>query len=284
MKKKSIVVALVAVVILLFAPAVWGQQQTILIAPQLVVGCEGAGGAPPCWTTTVSFQNVTTRPMFVGYESLSDDGRPLIVDFTPAGGGETLPFGFGGTNITSTGGNRFTLSSSGPVMTGWIRFTINGETPLFSVEYRRIDEDKKVLSSVATTVANPAKKWHIIARSSAEEDLAVALVNSSGFGIFGSGTEPVVTRIRFEVFSDYHRGAPYATVEKVLGPGQHLALFLREIFPNLPPDDGGGNRISYGFLRLTSDHPVGVTAVQGIFSAGGFLMSSLPAEVGTPVP
>jgi len=246
-------------------------EPTVLIAPQLVVGCEGPSGEPPCWHTVIHIEPVSLGHLGYVYGWFTNEGGWLSLMKTPyanpagAGPADTV---YGG--LSDFGGTRTRLDQIGPAMTGWIQFEFYGATPLVSVQYRRVDGNGDIIASIAVTVEEPAREWLIPARTSDREDLGLALVNT--------GESPLEISLEL-IRADLDNGGMITSYTSiVLAPGHKEDFFLKEIFSELPDSNGQGGRDNSGFVRVFAESPFGLTAIQGVYSPsvpGGFLMSGV---------
>jgi hypothetical protein len=96
------------------------------------------------------------------------------------------------------------------------------------------------------------------------------------------GTLPVVVTV--DLYAPWYNigVSPYATTDRTLEPGKKISLFLSELFPNLPPNDGGGSKVTTGYIRLHTKNgdKFCLTALKSSNIDGNFLMSFIPVFPG----
>lgn len=256
-------------------PAVAGQQVTttnnVLVASQLAVG----GG----YVSGLSVQNPDGGTLFWSANFYDPQGFSLGVNIRFYDGwvppNQPVKGVFGQMSGVGSGGS-FDLSlDQAGVQTGYIRMTYAGPTPIISLRYSLFDGQASLREALAVNVAAPAAMWTVPVKQSSTEDPGVAIANP--------GVSAV--EVKFDLYTNWAPGAPYATASILLPPGGQVAMFLNQLQWQLAVGGTGPVMVASGLVKIyTSDGSVvGVTAVQEIYSSGQalYLMAGVPVTAGT---
>ncbi len=155
------------------------------------------------------------------------------------------------TLVISTGGG------SDPMASGYAR--IRSEGPVVATsEFTVLDAEGKITTGAGISAVGPVLRSMGAVASSLEAsfDSAVALVNPSE-------GETANVRIILVFESDFAE-----TKEVLLEPGQHVARFMRELFPSLPEEFEGS-------LIISADTPIAATTLR---TRDGLPLSSLQLD------
>ncbi len=208
---------LLTVVFMIAASSVCSAQgQFTYYFPQVAIG----GG----WTTTIFISNAsapgTTASGAITFTK--SDGSPFNANWVDesgnlvGGGGNTIGFQLG-----SGESRKFRSIADIPLATGYARVTANASV-LGSAMFTELDAAGNMRAEAGVPMAIPLGKQAVFVDTTGGFKTGVAIANPNAAAL----------NIHFELMSN--TGQMIRTAVRELPPGQHLAFFVHELFPDAP--------------------------------------------------
>jgi hypothetical protein len=192
-------------------------QQFTYYYPQIAAGAYEGGS----WKTTIFITNaVSGGGLASGTIMLTkSDGSPYNITFFDASGqavgsGNTIPFQLGAGET-----RKFVTSGSEPLSTGYATVTANAPV-LGTGMFTQFDALGNMVGEAGIPAAIPLGRQAILVDTQADFKTGVAIANPNN----------VALHINFELVS--RTGQIVKTVSRDLAPGQHIAFFIHELFPD----------------------------------------------------
>ena len=180
-------------------------------------------------TSTILF-NTTTETVVGAVEFFNSDGTPMEVNVGQASAART----FGDTptsrldfSIEPKGVRRLRTAGSGEIKVGWALVSMDqpiSGTALFTL----FDESGEVATEVGVNSARLRRNFNLLADTADVFNTGIAITNPVKSE--DEGDEPTAT-VRIELRNGSRRILGRTEVE--IGPLQHTALFLTELFPEI---------------------------------------------------
>ena len=180
-------------------------------------------------TSTILF-NTTAETVTGAVEFFNSDGTPMDVDVVEASAARS----FGGTSasrfdfsIEPKGVQRLSTAGNGEIKVGWALVSMDqpiSGTALFTL----FDESSEVATEVGVNSARLRRNFNLIADTTDVFNTAIAITNPVKSE--DEGDEPTAT-VRIELRDGSRRLVGRTEVE--VGPLEHTALFLTELFPEV---------------------------------------------------
>ncbi len=208
-------------------------------------------------STLITLANLTNDQATGTVEFLDDDGNPAAVEVEGSVGAvSSLDFvleRYGSLAIQTAG-------AANPLVTGWARVTAS--RPIRGTAVYQVRESDDILFEAGVGDAQPTGLANVFVstRSSAAGDRI-----STGIAIANPLNERATVDLIFPAGPMVHLDASIT-----LEPGQHVAKFIDELFPDLANTDVTGT------LIISSEVPVVVTALR---TQNGYPMSSYPVGI-----
>ena len=225
----------------IFIPSLICSAQTVVYFPQVVDGITGNSG----WTSSMAVANSGTATASGTITFTQDDGTPFNIVMrdqlkNPVGSGNTVPFQI------PPGQTRFFLSHARqPVTSGFATITSNVPVVaglVFSEYYVDASGGGTLISEAGVPSATASTQQTVI---------AVKDQNDSGIALANVGTAAATITFRL-VDTNGNQALPAVT--RTVGPMNHTAFLLSQLFPDAPA-------AFYGLLRMTSTSPIVVTSL-----------------------
>jgi hypothetical protein len=184
--------------------------------PQVAIG----GG----WKTTIFISNASAPgSMASGVITFTkSDGSPFTANWTDeagnlvGGGGNTIPF-----SLASGESRRYMSTGDIPLTTGYATVVTQG-TVLGSAMFTQLDGAGRMLAEAGVPMGIPLPKQAVFVDTMAGFRTGVAIANPNN----------ATLDITFELVSN--TGQTIRTAKRELGPSQHLAFFVNELFADAP--------------------------------------------------
>jgi hypothetical protein len=251
-----------AIAFVLYAAGISAAQNTLYF-PQFVDGRPDANTVS--WGTILFITNTaaTGSPLAnVTVVLINNNGTPMNLPFTDENGNPTsnnFQLGGGQTKYLFSPSNGHPLT---PLSQGFATVTSNLPISggLIFIEYAAgggnpISEAGVPPASLLTRQVVPA----VVSTNPAPGDYGV----NPGVAVANPGNSNAT--ITFQLFGE-NGSAVGTSVVQVLGPNNHTAFFIPQLFPNAPAS-------FFGTMRLISDNPIVTTA---LYFTGPGLFSTLP--------
>ncbi len=185
-----------------------------LIFPQFGDGDMGGGRRlQTTWTLT----NVSFQPLVGTLEIYHDDGnlQELMVNGQTA---STFDFELAVNAVTS-----FTTSGTGPIKTGWVHIHSSGAPVSGVSSFGVFDAADRVVTDVGVGASEVGTEFTIFADSIGGSDTGVAVANPD---------DDVSLDLTFDLYDP--DGTMLASQSRDLGPREHFALFIPQLFSEVP--------------------------------------------------
>ena len=206
-----------SIVFILSASAVGSAQQFTYYFPQVVIG----GG----WMTTLFLSN--TMATGTGIATIiftKSDGTPFKAAWFDEMGNNVTKGSNGFTiNLGSGESRKFMPVGDVPLTTGFATVYSNSSAVLGNAMFTEFDGSGNMLAEAGVPMAIPLIK----------QALFVDTTNGFRTGLAVANPNAVSLQVHFELLSD--TGKMVTSVVRELGASQQVALFLDELFPNVPP-------------------------------------------------
>jgi hypothetical protein len=241
-----------AIIAGIFIPVICSAQSVVYF-PQVVDGITGNSG----WISAIAVANSGTATASGAITFTQDDGTPFNIVMrdqlkNPVGNGNTVPFQI------PPGQTRFFIShAKQPVTSGFA--TVTSNVPVVA---GLIFEEYSVDATGAATLTSEAGV-PAVNGSTQQKVIAVNDKSDSGIAVANVGTSTAI--IMFQLV-DVNGNQALPTVNRMVGPKNHTAFLLSQLFPNAPVP-------FYGLLQITSTSPIVVTSL--IVETSG-LFATLP--------
>ncbi len=244
---------LLSVVFILSVSAVGSAQQFTYYFPQIAVG--------PGWMTTIFVSNAMAagggRATIILTKS---DGTPFRSNWVDETGNNVTDR----TNVivvelASGESRRFISISDGSMAMGYATVVSNSSAILGTAVFTQFDGRLNVLAEAGVPMAIPLAK----------QALFVDTTNGLRTGLAVANPNNIAQQVRFELVSD--TGQVVMSTTRELGPSEHMAVYLDQLFGGLPS--------MVGRLQFWSANPL--TSVALRFSPGGASFTTLaPLAIG----
>ena len=185
-----------------------------LIFPQFGDGDMGGGRRlQTTWTLT----NVSFQPLEGTLEIYNDEGnlQELMVNGQTA---SILDFELAVNAVTS-----FTTSGTGPIKTGWVHIHSSGAPVSGASSFGVFDAADRVVTDVGVGASEVGTEFTIFADSMGDGDTGVAVANPD---------DETSLDLTFDLYNP--DGAMLDTQSRDLGPREHFALFITQLFSEVP--------------------------------------------------
>jgi hypothetical protein len=251
---------------MMFVFAVVGSAQSVLYFPQIadgVVGPQAPGGGQ--WLTAIVLTNTSTASATGSITFTQDNGTAFNVPFVdlisgaPVNSGNTLNFqlGPGQTNFYQSTGKQpitvgfATITSNIPV-TATVNFTEGSWVP---VTQSPSTGSYANIGTGNAPAAGAALRQGTYAIEAGNVDVGVAFANPNSTG----------ASVTFRFVAN-NGNQPFSAVSVNLGPNNHTAKFISQLFPSAVG--------SLGTLQVISTQPLAMTAL--FFNTQSGLFTTLP--------
>lgn len=209
--------ALFAVLLVLAANTVCSAQTFYF--PQVAIGAFTGG----FWKTTIFLSNATGNTASGAIVLSKSDGTPFNSTWTdesgnPAGAGNTIPFQLGPSES-----RRFMSVADIPLSTGFATVTSNSVGVLGTAVFTELDGGGNMVAEAGVPMGIPLGKQAVFVDTTNGFMTGVAIANPNASSL----------HIHFELVSN--TGQIILTQLRDLAPGQHMATFVNELFPEAPP-------------------------------------------------
>jgi hypothetical protein len=205
-----------SIVFILSASAVGSAQQFTYYFPQVVIG----GG----WMTTLFLSN--TMATGTGTATIiftKSDGTPFNAAWFDEMGNNVTKGSNGFTiNLGSGESRKFVPVGDVPLTTGFATVYSNSSAVLGNAMFTEFDGAGNMLAEAGVPMAIPLVK----------QALFVDTTNGFRTGLAVANPNAVSLQVHFELLSD--TGQVVTSIVRELGASQQVALFLDELFPNVP--------------------------------------------------
>ncbi len=232
---------LLSVVFIISVSAVGTAQQFTYYFPQIAIG--------PGWMTTIFLSNAMAtgggRATIILTKS---DGTAFRSNWVDEMGNNVTE----GTNVIvvelASGESRRLMSvSDGSMATGYATVVSNSSAILGAAVFTQFDAAWNVLGEAGVPMAIPLAK----------QALFVDTTNGLRTGLAVANPNNIALQVRFELVSD--TGQVVMSTTRQIGPSEHMAVYLDQLFGGLPS--------IVGRLQFGSTNPL--TSVALRFSPGG---------------
>jgi len=220
--------------------------------PHVAVGSFPGGS----WKTTIFVSNATGSPARGTITFSQSDGRPLNSTWVDEAGtgvssANVIAFALGPSES-----RRFMSVADIPIATGFATVTSNSGGVLGNAVFTELDAVGNMIGEAGVPMAIPLGKQGIF----------VDTMNGFLTGIAVANPNNAPLHIHFELVSD--TGQIIQTQLRDLAPGQHMATFIHQLFPDAPPMVGRlqfwcvnpmvsvGLRFEPAFTKFTTMPPI----------------------------
>jgi hypothetical protein len=206
-------------IILVFASASFAQQTVYF--PQIANGMEG--GTETHWHTTIFIDNQGTGTASGTIALMNSDGTPMLASFVDENSNGAASNGHINFQLGPGQNHKYTSTASNALQVGYGVMTSN--TPvaanlIFSHYSHHTSES--LMAEAGLPSMTPMSRQGIFADTQNGFNPGIAVVNPS------TSTQSIT----FELVNN--NGQVVMSATQMLGPNQHFAKFLLEIFPSLP--------------------------------------------------
>jgi hypothetical protein len=243
---------LFTVALIIAASSVCTAQQPTYYFPQVAVG----GG----WKTTIFVSNVSAAGTTAsGSITLTkSDGSPFAANWTDesgnlvGGGGNTIAFQLG-----SGESRKFSSVGDIPLTTGYATVTANASV-LGGAMFTQFGADGRMIAEAGVPMAIALGRQAVFVDTTGGFKTGVAIANPNNAAL----------DITFELVSN--TGQIIRSLKQPLGPSQHVAFFVHELFPDAPgmvgrlqfyctnPMTAVALRFDPGFALFTTMAPIAI--------------------------
>src|SRR5262245_31242463 len=206
-------------IMLLFAGASFAQQTTYF--PQVANGMESNGQSH--WHTSIFIDNQGASTVSGTINLVNSDGTPMQALFVDEDGNGAARNGQITFQLGPGQSHKFTSTATNPLQVGYGVMTTNGQVAsnvVFS-HYNNVGAELLV-AEAGLPGTTPMTRQAVFADSQNGFNPGLAVVNPTNSA----------QNITFQLVTDVGQVVMSAT--QTLGPRQHFAKFLSQIFPNLP--------------------------------------------------
>jgi hypothetical protein len=234
--------------ILVFASA--GFAQTVYF-PQIANGLEG--GTLVHWHTNIYIDNQGTATVSGTISLFNSDGTPMLASFVNESGASVATNGQISFQLGAGQNHKYTSTSAVPLQVGYGVMTSNGPVAANVLFAHYGNSGVEFLMCEAGVPATAAMtRQAIFADTQFGFNPGIAVVNPTN-------STQVIT---FQLVNN--SGQVISTTTQTLGPNQHFAKFLSEMFSNIPPMAGrlqffGSGPLAAVALRFNSNYSLFTT-------------------------
>jgi hypothetical protein len=222
--------------------------------PQVAIGAYDGGS----WKTTIFLSNAMTNTASGTITFTKSDGTAFFSNWTnedgsPMSNGNVITFQLGPSES-----RRFTSVTDMPLTTGFATVMGNSGAVLGNAVFTNIDAAGNLISEAGVPMAIPLGKQAIFIDTTDGFKTGVAIANPNQAAL----------HIHFEVVNN--AGQIIMTSLRDLAPGQHMATFVHELFPDIPamvgrlqfyctnPMVSVGMRFDQSFVNFTTMPPLAI--------------------------
>lgn len=261
---------LLAMIFVVAFSAMGSAQAYTYYFPHVTTGAYSGGS----WKTTIFISN-SSAPGTTASGTITftkSDGTPYNISFVddvgrPVGGGNTISFTLG-----TAESRKFISVADQPLTTGYATVTANAAV-LGTAMFTQFDGSGRMTGEAGVPAAIPLGKQGIFVDTTSGFMTGVAIANPNS----------ATLEIHLELMNA--TGQMIASVVRSLGPFQHFALFVHELFPGTPamigrlqfyctnPMVSVGLRFDPSFNLFTTLPPIAIAGLMPAFE----LQMSVPA-------
>jgi hypothetical protein len=207
-----------ALCLMLAGSVICSAQQFTYYYPHLAAGAYDGGA----WKTTIFITNSVNPgggPASGTITFTASDGTPFNVGFVdgagqPVGSGNMIPFQLAGGET-----RKFVTVADGPLLTGYATVTANAPV-LGTGMFTQYDWIGRMIGAAGIPAAIPLGRQAIFVDTMSDFKTGVAIANPNNAAL----------HINFELVSA--AGQIVSRASRDLPPGQHIAFFIHDLFPD----------------------------------------------------
>ena len=214
---------LTAALVVVCTTSAWAQSTTVYL-PQIADGMEGG---PAHWHTTIFVGNSGTTTASGSIAMTQSSGNPMTAQFVDELGNGAARSGQISFQLAPGQSHKYTSTAAEALQVGFATVTANAPV---------------TVNAVFSHYSNGAAEFLIaeagVPPSVAMGKQAIFVDTQFGFNVGTAVANPNTSteNITFQILNP--AGQVVASASRSLGPHQHLAAFVSELFPGLPPMAG----------------------------------------------
>jgi hypothetical protein len=187
--------------------------------PHVAVGAFTGGS----WRTTIFLSNATGSPASGTITFSREDGSPFSSTWVDEGGNPVNNANVIAFTLGPSASRKFISAGDIPLATGFATITSNSGGILGNAMFTELVGFGNMVAEAGVPMAIPLGKQAIFVDTTNGFLTGVAIANPNNSSL----------HIHFELVSD--SGQIILTQLRDLAPGQHMATFIHELFPDAPP-------------------------------------------------
>jgi hypothetical protein len=233
--------------VLILLAATIASAQTTFYYPHVVNGVQGS----VIWKTTILLTNPSSTTATSGVISLSADnsspeaaGSPMSLNMTDQNGGSATSSTFT-FSLPPDGTTRLISDGAGQFLSGFATVSANVGTVSGTAIFSEFDSGGNLLAEAGVPSASAVAKQSIF----------VDTINSYKIGVAYANPGNTTANIKVDLLNSQAQSVLSTAASQVLGPGNHVAAFTFQMFPNAPQSMAGT-------MQIVSNVPLAAIALR----------------------
>jgi hypothetical protein len=226
-------ILLIAGLVVFCTTSAWAQSTTVYL-PQVADGMEGG---PAHWHTTIFVGNLGTATASGTIVMTQSSGDPMTAQFVDEVGNGAARGGQITFQLAPGQSHKYTSTAAEPVQVGFATVTANAPVTVNAVfSHYSNGEAEFLIAEAGVPPSVPMGKQAIFVDTQFGFNVGTAIANPN------TSTENITLQVLNTA------GTVIASTSRSLGPHQHLAVFVSELFPGLPA--------MAGILEISAQDPL----------------------------
>lgn len=211
---------LTAVLVVVCTTSAWAQSTTVYL-PQIADGMEAGG--PAHWHTTIFVGNSGTTTTSGSIVMTQSSGDPMTAQFVDELGNGAARSGQISFQLAPGQSHKYTSTAAEPLQVGWATVTANAAMTVNAVfSHYSNGEAEFLIAEAGVPPSLPMGKQGIFLDTQFGFNVGTAIANPN------TSSENITLQILNTA------GQIVASTSLSLGPHQHVAAFVSDLFPGLP--------------------------------------------------